>query len=40
MKNFRWTEQAEKLNGRISMLAFLVMVGTYLTTNQIIPGVW
>ena len=29
---------AEKLNGRFAMLGFVVLVGTYLTTGQIIPG--
>ena len=37
---FGCTEQAEALNGKIAMLAFVVMVGTYLTTGQIIPDVF
>jgi hypothetical protein len=37
---FGWTEQAELINGRLSMLAFVVAVGTYLTTGQLIPGVF
>ena len=37
---FGWTEQAEALNGKIAMLAFVVMVCTYLTTGQIIPDVF
>jgi len=37
---FGWTEQAESLNGKIAMLAFVIMVGTYLTTGQLIPGVF
>lgn len=40
MKNFGWTEQAEALNGKIAMVAFLVMVAVYLKTGQLIPGVW
>jgi cell division protein FtsN len=40
MKNFGWTEQAELLNGRLAMLGFVVAVGTYLTTGQILPGVF
>ena len=40
MKNFGWTEAAEKLNGRLAMLGFVVAVGTYFTTGQILPGVW
>ena len=37
---FGWTEQAEALNGKIAMVAFVIMVGTYVTTGQIIPGVF
>ena len=29
---------AEKLNGRAAMLGFIALVGAYLTTGQIIPG--
>lgn len=31
-------ERAEKLNGRMAMLGFIIAVGTYATTGQIIPG--
>ena len=37
---FGWTEQNEKLNGRLAMLGFVIAVGTYLTTGQIIPSVF
>jgi hypothetical protein len=37
---FGWTEQNEKLNGRLAMLGFVIAVGTYLTTEQILPGVF
>jgi hypothetical protein len=40
MKNFGWTEAAERLNGRLAMLGFVVAVGTYLTTGQILPGIF
>jgi hypothetical protein len=33
-------QRAEILNGRLAMLGFVVAVGTYLTTGQIIPGLW
>ena len=35
-----YAERAEKLNGRFAMLGFVIAVGTYLTTGQILPGVW
>lgn len=37
---FGWTHENELLNGRLAMLAFLVLVGTYLTTGQVLPGVF
>ena len=30
---------AEKLNGRLAMMGFIALVGDYLTTGQIIPGI-
>ena len=29
---------AEKLNGRFAMMGFIALVGAYLTTGQIVPG--
>jgi hypothetical protein len=37
---FGWTEENEKLNGRLAMVGFIIAVGTYLTTGQILPGVF
>jgi hypothetical protein len=37
---FGFTEFSEKLNGRLAMLGFVIAVGTYLTTGQILPGVF
>jgi hypothetical protein len=37
---FGWTEQNEKLNGRLAMLGFVIAVGTYFTTGQVIPNVF
>ena len=33
-------ETAERLNGRLAMLGFVAAVGAYVTTGQIIPGVF
>jgi len=33
-------ERAELLNGRLAMLGFIAAVGAYVTTGQIIPGVF
>ena len=35
-----YAQRSERLNGRLAMLGFVIAVGTYLTTGQIIPGVW
>ncbi len=37
---FGFTPEAEILNSRLAMLGFVIAVGTYMTTGQIIPGVW
>ena len=34
-----FTEDAERLNGRLAMLGFVIAVGTYLTTGYILPGI-
>ncbi len=39
-KTETYAQRAEILNGRLAMLGFVIAVGTYLTTGQIIPGVW
>jgi len=33
-------EIAEKLNGRLAMLAIIAALGAYAVTGQMIPGVW
>ena len=33
-------EEAEKANGRWAMLGFIALLGAYITTGQIIPGVF
>ena len=37
---FGFTPEAEILNARLAMLGFVIAVGTYATTGQIIPGVF
>jgi hypothetical protein len=37
---FGWNEKNETLNGRLAMLGFVIAVGTYLTTGQIVPGIF
>ena len=37
---FGFTPEAEMLNARLAMLGFVIAVGTYATTGQIIPGVF
>jgi hypothetical protein len=36
----KFDENAERLNGRLAMMGFIIAVGTYFTTGQVIPGVW
>ncbi|KGG15505.1 MULTISPECIES: high light inducible protein [unclassified Prochlorococcus] len=33
-------EDAEKANGRWAMIGFIALLGAYLTTGQIIPGIF
>ena len=37
---FGWTHENEIWQGRLAMVGFIAMVGSYLLTGQIIPGVW
>jgi hypothetical protein len=37
---FGWTHENLILNGRLAMVGFVAMVGSYLMTGQVIPGVW
>lgn len=40
MKKLGFTEYAEMVNGRLAMLGFVIAVGTYMTTGQIVPGIF
>jgi len=35
-----YAQRAEILNGRFAMMGFVIAVGTYMTTGQILPGVF
>ncbi|KGG12180.1 MULTISPECIES: chlorophyll a/b-binding protein [Prochlorococcus] len=35
-----YAEEAEKANGRWAMIGFLALLGAYITTGQIIPGIF
>jgi hypothetical protein len=40
MNKFGFTPEAELLNARLAMLGFVIAVGTYLTTGQLVPGLF
>ena len=33
-------EQAERANGQLAMVGFVAAIGAYITTGQIIPGIF
>ena len=35
-----YPQNAEKVNGRWAMIGFISLIGAYVTTGQIIPGVF
>ncbi len=35
-----YVEEAEKANGRWAMIGFIALIGAYITTGQIIPGIF
>jgi len=37
---FGWNHENFLLNGRVAMLGIIIMMGTYLTTGQVIPGIF
>ena len=41
MDSSEWmTEEAEKFNGWMAMIGFVAAIGAYLSTGQIIPGIF
>ena len=37
---FGFTPEVEILNGRLAMLGFVIAVGTYAVTGEILPGIF
>ena len=37
---FKMTPEAEKFNGWMAMIGFVEAMGAYMTTGQIIPGIF
>ena len=35
-----YIEEAEKANGRWAMIGFIALIGAYITTGQMIPGIF
>jgi len=35
-----YPEEAEKSNGRWAMIGFIALLGAYITTGQVIPGIF
>ena len=35
-----YIENAERVNGQLAMLGFVAALGAYITTGQIIPGIF
>ena len=35
-----YPQNAEKVNGRWAMIGFVALLGAYITTGQIIPGIF
>tara|TARA_Y100001968_G_scaffold327362_1_gene372255 strand:- start:9971 stop:10171 length:201 start_codon:yes stop_codon:yes gene_type:complete len=38
--NPEYTKEAEKANGRWAMIGFVALIGAYVTSGQIIPGIY
>ena len=35
-----YPKNAEKVNGRWAMIGFIALIGSYITTGQVIPGIF
>ena len=38
--DINYNEQAERVNGQLAMIGFVAAIGAYITTGQIIPGIF
>ena len=36
----KYSENAARVNGQLAMIGFVAAVGAYITTGQIIPGIF
>jgi|TARA_R100000322_G_C5385574_1_gene177213 hypothetical protein len=36
----KYSENAERVNGQLAMIGFIAALGAYITTGQIIPGIF
>jgi hypothetical protein len=37
---FGWTHENEIIQGRLAMLGVIAMLGAYLVSGQVVPGIW
>ena len=40
MENEKYFDNAERVNGQLAMIGFVAALGAYITTGQIIPGIF
>ena len=40
MENEKYFDSAERVNGQLAMIGFVAALGAYITTGQIIPGIF
>ena len=38
--DIKYSEKAERVNGQLAMIGFIAALGAYITTGQIIPGIF
>ena len=40
VKDYNHFASAERLNGRLAMIGVISALGAYLSTGQVLPGIW